>query len=96
MQSVIRLPQWITSEQKCDWIIDPNQQLVLFSIMLQEKRKWQTEIENKKRQLEDDRRALQHLKVSPPLPVSCFLFKGRVHSEVSKMLKPSYRSKLRR
>ncbi|XP_045885972.1 paralemmin-1-like [Micropterus dolomieu] len=27
-----------------------------------EKRKWQTEIENKKRQLEDDRRALQHLK----------------------------------
>uniref|UniRef100_A0A667YPQ7 Paralemmin-1 n=1 Tax=Myripristis murdjan TaxID=586833 RepID=A0A667YPQ7_9TELE len=28
----------------------------------QEKRKWQTEIENKKRQLEDDRRALQHLK----------------------------------
>lgn len=90
MQSVIRLPQWITSEQKCDWIIDPNQQLVLFSIMLQEKRKWQTEIENKKRQLEDDRRALQHLKVSPPLPVSCFLFKGRVHSEVSKMLKPSY------
>lgn len=30
----------------------------------QEKRKWQTEIENKKRQLEDDRRALQHLKVT--------------------------------
>uniref|UniRef100_A0A672ZVV3 Paralemmin-1 n=1 Tax=Sphaeramia orbicularis TaxID=375764 RepID=A0A672ZVV3_9TELE len=30
--------------------------------MPQEKRKWQTEIENKKRQLEDDRRALQHLK----------------------------------
>ncbi|XP_068599732.1 paralemmin 1a [Brachionichthys hirsutus] len=27
-----------------------------------EKRKWQAEIENKKRQLEDDRRALQHLK----------------------------------
>lgn len=93
MQSVIRLPQWITSEQKCDWIIDPNQQLVLFSIMPQEKRKWQTEIENKKRQLEDDRRALQHLKVSPPLPVSCFLCKGQVHSEVSKMLKPSYCSK---
>ncbi|KAI3369176.1 hypothetical protein L3Q82_026146, partial [Scortum barcoo] len=34
----------------------------LFPIMLQEKRKWQTEVENKKRQLEDDRRALQHLK----------------------------------
>uniref|UniRef100_A0A3Q0SFG3 Paralemmin-1 n=1 Tax=Amphilophus citrinellus TaxID=61819 RepID=A0A3Q0SFG3_AMPCI len=31
-------------------------------MMPQEKRKWQTEIENKKRQLEDDRRALQHLK----------------------------------
>lgn len=30
----------------------------------QEKRKWQTEIENKRRQLEDDKRALQHLKVS--------------------------------
>ncbi|KAL7396501.1 hypothetical protein ABVT39_006797 [Epinephelus coioides] len=30
--------------------------------LLAEKRKWQTEIENKKRQLEDDRRALQHLK----------------------------------
>ncbi|CAK6981280.1 paralemmin 1a [Scomber scombrus] len=30
--------------------------------LLSEKRKWQTEIENKKRQLEDDRRALQHLK----------------------------------
>ncbi|XP_054459215.1 paralemmin 1a [Anoplopoma fimbria] len=30
--------------------------------MPQEKRKWQTEMENKKRQLEDDRRALQHLK----------------------------------
>ncbi|XP_027143997.1 paralemmin 1a isoform X6 [Larimichthys crocea] len=30
--------------------------------MPQEKRKWQAEIENKKRQLEDDRRALQHLK----------------------------------
>ncbi|XP_051232304.1 paralemmin 1a, partial [Dicentrarchus labrax] len=29
---------------------------------LKEKRKWQTEIENKKRQLEDDKRALQHLK----------------------------------
>lgn len=29
----------------------------------QEKRKRQTEIENKKRQLEDDRRQLQHLKV---------------------------------
>nr|XP_046248627.1 paralemmin 1a isoform X3 [Scatophagus argus] len=34
----------------------------LFPMMHQEKRKWQTEIENKKRQLEDDRRALQHLK----------------------------------
>lgn len=32
-------------------------------MMPQEKRKWQTEMENKKRQLEDDRRALQHLKV---------------------------------
>ncbi|KAK5870379.1 hypothetical protein PBY51_025019 [Eleginops maclovinus] len=31
-------------------------------LLLAEKRKWQTEIENKKRQLEDDRRALQHLK----------------------------------
>ncbi|KAF3834670.1 hypothetical protein F7725_027228 [Dissostichus mawsoni] len=31
-------------------------------MLLAEKRKWQTEIENKKRQLEDDRRALQHLK----------------------------------
>uniref|UniRef100_A0A8C4FEI2 Paralemmin-1 n=1 Tax=Dicentrarchus labrax TaxID=13489 RepID=A0A8C4FEI2_DICLA len=30
--------------------------------LLSEKRKWQTEIENKKRQLEDDKRALQHLK----------------------------------
>ncbi|XP_022620604.1 paralemmin-1-like isoform X6 [Seriola dumerili] len=30
--------------------------------LIAEKRKWQTEIENKKRQLEDDRRALQHLK----------------------------------
>ncbi|KAM9357639.1 paralemmin 1a [Symphorus nematophorus] len=30
--------------------------------LLSEKRKWQTEVENKKRQLEDDRRALQHLK----------------------------------
>ncbi|XP_042339167.1 paralemmin-1-like isoform X2 [Plectropomus leopardus] len=30
--------------------------------MPQEKRKWQTEIENKRRQLEDDRRELQHLK----------------------------------
>lgn len=30
--------------------------------LLAEKRKWQTEIENKRRQLEDDRRALQHLK----------------------------------
>ncbi|XP_077964799.1 paralemmin 1a isoform X6 [Gasterosteus aculeatus] len=30
--------------------------------LLAEKRKWQTELENKKRQLEDDRRALQHLK----------------------------------
>uniref|UniRef100_A0A669BQP6 Paralemmin-1 n=1 Tax=Oreochromis niloticus TaxID=8128 RepID=A0A669BQP6_ORENI len=30
--------------------------------LIVEKRKWQTEIENKKRQLEDDRRALQHLK----------------------------------
>ncbi|KAM3876304.1 paralemmin 1a [Diretmus argenteus] len=30
--------------------------------IIAEKRKWQTEIENKKRQLEDDRRALQHLK----------------------------------
>ncbi|KAL3047930.1 hypothetical protein OYC64_021983 [Pagothenia borchgrevinki] len=31
-------------------------------LLLAEKRKWQTEIENKKRQLEDDKRALQHLK----------------------------------
>lgn len=38
----------------------------LFPMMPQEKRKWQMEVENKKRQLEDDRRALQHLKV--PLP----------------------------
>ncbi|XP_067452122.1 paralemmin 1a isoform X5 [Thunnus thynnus] len=30
--------------------------------LLAEKRKWQTEVENKKRQLEDDRRTLQHLK----------------------------------
>ncbi|KAF7654733.1 hypothetical protein LDENG_00065660 [Lucifuga dentata] len=30
--------------------------------LIAEKRKWQTEIENKKRQLEDDRRVLQHLK----------------------------------
>uniref|UniRef100_A0A3Q3WE11 Paralemmin-1 n=1 Tax=Mola mola TaxID=94237 RepID=A0A3Q3WE11_MOLML len=30
--------------------------------LLSEKRKWQTEMENKRRQLEDDRRALQHLK----------------------------------
>ncbi|KAL6107671.1 palm [Pungitius sinensis] len=30
--------------------------------LLVEKRKWQAELENKKRQLEDDRRALQHLK----------------------------------
>ncbi|XP_029001879.1 paralemmin 1a isoform X2 [Betta splendens] len=30
--------------------------------LIAERRKWQTEIENKKRQLEDDRRALQHLK----------------------------------
>lgn len=33
---------------------------------LQEKRKRQTEIENKRRQLEDDRRQLQHLKVRIP------------------------------
>lgn len=32
----------------------------------QEKRKRQTEIENKRRQLEDDRRQLQHLKVRIP------------------------------
>uniref|UniRef100_A0A3Q2R2P3 Paralemmin-1 n=1 Tax=Fundulus heteroclitus TaxID=8078 RepID=A0A3Q2R2P3_FUNHE len=31
--------------------------------MPQEKRKWQTEMENKHRQLEDERRALQHLKL---------------------------------
>ncbi|XP_068176626.1 paralemmin 1a isoform X2 [Antennarius striatus] len=30
--------------------------------LLSEKRKWQAEVENKRRQLEDDRRALQHLK----------------------------------
>ncbi|XP_068581615.1 paralemmin 1a isoform X4 [Cebidichthys violaceus] len=30
--------------------------------LLAEKRKWMTEMENKKRQLEDDRRSLQHLK----------------------------------
>ncbi|KAM9763031.1 paralemmin 1a isoform 4-T4 [Menidia menidia] len=30
--------------------------------LITEKRKWQTEIENKRRQLEDDRRTLQHLK----------------------------------
>ncbi|KAM4740127.1 LOW QUALITY PROTEIN: paralemmin 1a [Anableps anableps] len=30
--------------------------------LLAEKRKWQTEMENKRRQLEDERRALQHLK----------------------------------
>ncbi|XP_068999966.1 paralemmin 1a isoform X4 [Embiotoca jacksoni] len=30
--------------------------------LIAEKRKWQTEVENKKRQLEDDRRALQHHK----------------------------------
>ncbi|XP_054901185.1 paralemmin 1a isoform X2 [Poeciliopsis prolifica] len=33
-----------------------------FPIIPQEKRKWQTEMENKRRQLEDERRALQHLK----------------------------------
>lgn len=38
------------------------------SVSIQEKRKRQTEIENKRRQLEDDRRQLQHLKVrtTPP------------------------------
>ncbi|XP_061594954.1 paralemmin 1a [Cololabis saira] len=30
--------------------------------LMAEKRKWQTEMENKRRQLDDDRRALQHLK----------------------------------
>ncbi|XP_069375715.1 paralemmin 1a isoform X2 [Paralichthys olivaceus] len=34
----------------------------MFPIMPQEKRKWQTEVESRKRQLEDDRRTLQHLK----------------------------------
>jgi len=39
------------------------------SVSIQEKRKRQTEIENKRRQLEDDRRLLLHLKVrtTPPL-----------------------------
>lgn len=40
----------------------------------QQKRKWQTEIENKKHQLEDDRRALQHLKVRENSQVCCFSF----------------------
>ncbi|XP_034438194.1 paralemmin 1a isoform X3 [Hippoglossus hippoglossus] len=31
--------------------------------LITEKRKWQTEVESRKRQLEDDRRTLQHLKV---------------------------------
>ncbi|MEQ2263706.1 hypothetical protein XENORESO_011617, partial [Xenotaenia resolanae] len=31
--------------------------------LLAEKRKWQTEMENKHRQLEDEKRALQHLKL---------------------------------
>ncbi|TNM88112.1 paralemmin 1a isoform X1 [Takifugu flavidus] len=31
--------------------------------LLSEKRKWQSELENKRRQLEDDRRALQHMKM---------------------------------
>ncbi|KAM3619108.1 uncharacterized protein V6R79_003117 [Siganus canaliculatus] len=39
-------------------VVCPQDRLLLLS----EKRKWQTEMENKKRQLEDDRRALQHLK----------------------------------
>lgn len=37
----------------------------------QEKRKRQTEIENKKRQLEDDRRQLQHLKVQYTVHSAC-------------------------
>lgn len=42
----------------------PTPALLLSS--LQEKRKHQAEIENKRRQLEDDRRQLQHLKVRIP------------------------------
>lgn len=38
--------------------------LLPLPLRLQEKRKRQTEIENKRRQLEDDRRQLQHLKVA--------------------------------
>lgn len=43
------------------------------SVSIQEKRKRQTEIENKRRQLEDDRRQLQHLKVrmTPPQGSQC-------------------------
>uniref|UniRef100_A0A3B5LEZ5 Uncharacterized protein n=1 Tax=Xiphophorus couchianus TaxID=32473 RepID=A0A3B5LEZ5_9TELE len=41
---------------------DIRAKLTQFPVIPQEKRKWQTEMENKRRQLEDERRALQHLK----------------------------------
>lgn len=45
------------NNNSCNWI------LTTFLMMRQEKRKWQSEMENKRRQLEDDRRELQHMKV---------------------------------
>lgn len=48
--------------QSCEWTSVKT--YYSFPIMPQEKRKLQTEVENKRRQLEDDRRTLQHLKVS--------------------------------
>lgn len=49
------------------------------SVSIQEKRKRQTEIENKRRQLEDDRRQLQHLKVrTTPPPGDPGVFRGCV------------------
>ncbi|KAK2835115.1 hypothetical protein Q5P01_015599 [Channa striata] len=56
--------------------------------LIAEKRKWQTEIENKKRQLEDDRRALQHLK-SKALRERWLLdgaSSGQEHDEVKRQL----------
>lgn len=45
--------------------------LTLFPMMPQERRRWQTEVEEKRRQLEEDKRALQHLKVNTePLQVA--------------------------
>ncbi|XP_034737889.1 paralemmin 1a isoform X5 [Etheostoma cragini] len=48
------------SHDKPDSMVSESQQDRVH--LLSEKRKWLTEIENKKRQLEDDKRALQHLK----------------------------------